>query len=135
MQRTAGMTIVVKASGVPEAIFNGQRDKVVETIKAEMARQKAAMNAEMEHMRAEKDGRIAVERDRADIQYKARCALLKEKMDAFAESMSDRRGPVKRMLRAIEGAWAMVYAVVGYWARVFKEAMIWGEYDAEYDRN
>lgn len=57
MQRIAGM--IVKAGGVGfEATYNGQRDKVVDAIREEMERQKAAMCAEMDRMKAEYEKEI-----------------------------------------------------------------------------
>ncbi len=114
MQRTAGMIVTVKADGVPEAIFNGQRDRVVESVKAEMAR-----------VCAQKDREIAEERDRADKQYEERCSLLGEKLSGIVGSLTSRRGPVKRALRAIEGAWALVWATVSCWVEIGETLGLW----------
>lgn len=110
MQRIAGMTI--KADGACEAWYNGQRDRVVEAVKAEMARQKEAMSAEMDSMREELTGQIAIERDRADINSRARCRLLGDKLDGMRESLTRRNSPVRRALRAAENMLAMVVGTV-----------------------
>lgn len=112
MQRIAGMTVTASGNGSFEAVFNGQRDKVVEAVKAEMRRQKEAMNAEMDSMREELADEIAIERDRADINARARFRLLGERLETFTASLTHRRGPVKRALRSIENAWAMAYGIV-----------------------
>lgn len=110
MQRIAGMTI--KADGACEAWYAGQRDKIVETVKAEMAQQKAALNAEMDSMREKLADEIAIERDRADINARARCRLLGDRLEAFTSSLTHKCGPVKRALRCLESAWAMAYGIV-----------------------
>lgn len=106
------MTVQVKAYGVPEAIYNGQRDKVVESIRAEMLRQRDALNAEMDSMRREMERKIAIERSRADDREKAHCRMLGEKLSAITEGMQDNRGPVRR---AIETAFEMAWASVRCW--------------------
>lgn len=125
MQRIAGMTVTVRADGVPEAIFNGQRDRVVEAIKAEMARQKLAMNAEMDIMREELTGEIAIERDRADINLKARCRLLGDRLDGLKESLTGRRSPAARARRALENAWAMIWAIGKCWVEIGETLGFW----------
>lgn len=109
MQRIAGMT--VKAQGDCEAWYNGQRDALVEAVKAEMLRQRDALNAEMDDMRQQMDKEISVERDRAQMQYKARCRLLDERLDMMRRSLTARKSPARRAARAIEDAWAMAWAL------------------------
>lgn len=131
MQRIAGMTVTARADGNFEAVYNGQRDRMVEAIKAEMARQKEALNAEMDVMREELTGEIAVERDRAEIQHRARCRLLGEKLDGLTRTLAGRKSPVRRAKRAAENAWAMVWGTVmclpeigerlGLWVREWPE--------------
>lgn len=127
MQRIAGMT-VVHAEGVPEAVYNGQRDKVVDAIREEMERQKAAMCAEMEHMKAELEREIQVERDRADINSANCCKFRsRELMQLSKPTVS----PVRRALRRIGNAYALsvgtlmclpeIAEALGYWKNVRKE--------------
>ena len=133
MQRIAGMT--VKADGACEAWYNGQRDKIVETVKAEMARQSAALNAEMDSMRDELTREIAIERDRADINTGKRNEFQAKYLSVILKPITDRRGPVKRALRSIENAWAMAYGIMkclpeigetlGLWTDIRKE----GDYE------
>lgn len=110
MQRIAGMTVSVKANGIPEALYNGQRDKVVEAVKAEMARQKAALNAQMDSMEKEMAETIAYERRRADDSEAKRCELLADKMGQIKASMLHKRGLINRLKRTIENAWAITWA-------------------------
>lgn len=129
MQRIAGMT--VKADGACEAWYNGQRDKMLEAVKAEMQRQKQAMSAEMDSMREELSREIAAERDRADINTAKRNEFQAKFLNVFLNPITDRRGPVKRALRGIENAWAMAYGIVkclpeigetlGLWVDIRKE--------------
>lgn len=125
MQRIAGMTVTARGNGSFEAVFNGQRDRVVEAAMAEMARQKEALNAEMDSMREQLTGEIAVERDRADIQYRARCCLLGERLDALKASLMRRRGPVRRAMRAIENSWAMIWATAKCLPEIGERLGLW----------
>lgn len=123
MQRIAGMT--VKADGACEAWYNGQRDKMLEAVKAEMQRQKEAMNAEMDSMRDELADEIAIERDRADINARARFRLLGDRLEAFTASLTHKRGPVKRALRVIENAWAMAYGITKCLPEIGERLGLW----------
>lgn len=107
MQRIAGMT-VLHAAGVPEAMYNGQRDKMVDAIREEMERQKAAMCAEMEHMKAEYEKELQVERDRADINTKKRYERNAEKLNAFFAPITKRSGPVRRVFRRVGNVYALI---------------------------
>lgn len=109
MQRIAGMT--VKAHGDCEAWYNGQRDELVEQVKAEMLRQRDAMAAEMERQREQMDKAIGAERDRADVQYRARCKLLGDRLDTVKKSTTRRRRPFAGLRRGLEVAWAMVWTL------------------------
>ena len=58
MNRTACMAVTVRADGVSEAIYNGQRDRVVEAVRAEAEREKHAVREEMRRQRADLEARI-----------------------------------------------------------------------------
>lgn len=118
MQRIAGMTVLVKAEGAPVVLYNGQRDKAVEAVKAEMARQKAALNAQMDSMRREMAEEIAIERERADIQREGRSRLQKEKLGEIRASTLTHASPAQKALRAAENAWAMAYAMARCWKEI-----------------
>lgn len=139
MQRIAGMTVMANADGAFNAVYNGQRDKVVEAVKAEMARQREALNAEMDSMREELTGEIAVERDRADINLKARCRLLGERLDGLHKNLFGRKSPAARARRAMENAWAMIWAIGKCWVEIGETLGFWeriegDEEDENYER-
>lgn len=118
MHRIAGMTVLVKAEGIPEAMYNGQRDKVVEAVKAEMARQKAALNAQMDSMQKEMAEEIAIERERADIQQRGRSRLLEDKLGIIRANMLESTSPAQRAMQAVESAWSMAYAMARCWKEI-----------------
>ena len=89
MQRVAGLTVIANGSGEFRAVYNGQRDRVVEACKAEMERQK----------------------ERADHEQEERFRLLGEKTEMMRKHLMRRRGPIRRALNAIETAWAMIWAI------------------------
>ena len=93
--RLIAMTALHDDTGDFQAIYNGQRDKVVEAVKAEMAAQRA-------QARTVEDSRNR---------------LLAEKLDSDRVALARHCGPVRRMLRRIGDAWAMVMGT----------AMVWGE--------
>lgn len=93
--RLIAMTALHDDDGGYEAIYNGQRDKVVEAVKAEMAAQQA-------QARTVEDSRNR---------------LLAEKLDFDRVALARRCGPVRRMLRRIGDAWALVMGT----------ALVWGE--------
>lgn len=139
MQRIAGMTVMANADGAFNAVYNGQRDKVVEAVKAEMARQREALNAEMDSMREELTGEIAVERDRADINLKARCRLLDDRLETLKKNLTGRKGPAARACRALENAWAMIWAIGKCWVEIGETLGFWeriegDEEDENYER-
>lgn len=90
MQKVAGLTVVGNGSGIFRATYNGQRDRVVEACRAEMERQK----------------------ERADHERGKRFELLGEKLAMMREQMMRKHGPIGRMLKRIESAWAMAWAIV-----------------------
>ena len=130
----AGMAVVVKAEGVSEAWYNGQRDRVVEAIRAKAEAEKAALLAEMEQMEIDHRVELEIERDRADINTLKRNERNAEKLNAFFASLTKRRGPVRRMFRRVGNAYALVVGTmmcipeigqnIGLWEILSKE-----EYD------
>lgn len=109
MQWIAGMYL--KADGACEAWYNGKRDEMVEAVKAEMERQKAALNAEMDSMRERLTDEIAIERDRADINTGKRNEFQAKYLGVILNPITGKRGPIKRMMKRIETAWAMIWAI------------------------
>ena len=93
--RLIAMTALHDDTGDFQAIYNGQRDKVVEAVKAEMAAQQAQART------------IEDSRNR----------LLAEKLDSDRVALARHCGPVRRMLRRIGDAWALVMGT----------ALVWGE--------
>lgn len=93
--RLIAMTALHDDNGDYEAIYNGQRDRVVEAVKAEMAAQRA-------QARTVEDSRNR---------------LLAEKLDSYRVTLARHCGPVRRMLRWIGDAWALVMGT----------ALVWGE--------
>lgn len=100
MQRIAGMTVSVKANGVDEAIYNGQRDRVVESIRQKMLYQKEQYEAE-----------LAVERDRADMQTRKCNRLQNNWLAEFTAKLTRRRGPIWRAKNAVATVWAYIWAL------------------------
>lgn len=100
--------IIVKAQGVSEAWYNGQRDKVVEAIRAKAEAEKAALLAEMEQMEIDHRVELEIERDRADINTRKRNERNAEKLNAFFASLTKRSGPVRRLFRRVGNAYALV---------------------------
>lgn len=121
MQRIACMAVTVHAQGVSEAVFNGQRDRAVEAVKAEMARQREQYERELQ-----------VERDRADIKEQHLARALAANLSRVTEKK--RLGPVRRILRTAESAWAMVWAVCHCWAEMGETLGLW-EYVGEEDED
>lgn len=123
MQRIAAMT--VRANGACEAWYNDKRDEMVERVKAEMARQKAAMNAQMDSMRDELEAQIAIERDRADVNTGKRNEFQAKYLDVVLSSIAGKRGPLKRILGTVENAWAMAWAICHCWPEMGETAGMW----------
>jgi hypothetical protein len=126
--------IIVKTQGVSEAWYNGQRDKVVEAIRAKAEEEKAALLAQMEQMEIDHRVELEIERDRADINTRKRNERNAEKLNAFFASLTKRSGPVRRMFRRVGNAYALVVGTImcipeigqniGLWEEISKE-----EYD------
>lgn len=126
--------IIVKAQGVSEAWYNGQRDRVVEAIRAKAEAEKAALLAEMEQMEIDHRVELEIERDRADINTRKRNERNAEKLNAFFASLTKRSGPVRRLFRRVGNAYALVVGTmmcipeigqnIGLWEILSKE-----EYD------
>ena len=132
-----GMAVMVKAQGVSEAWYNGQRDRVVEAIRAKAEGEKAALLAEMEQMEIDHRVELEIERDRADRNARGRFDMLAEKLDALHWFVGHRRGPVKRALRAIENAWAFVWAVTfgGVWVDIGETLGLWEKIEDDEDQH
>lgn len=126
--------IIVKAQGVSEAWYNGQRDRVVEAIRAKAEEEKAALLAQMEQMEIDHRVELEIERDRADINTRKRNERNAEKLNAFFASLTKRSGPVRRLFRRVGNAYALVVGTmmcipeigqnIGLWEILSKE-----EYD------
>lgn len=122
MQRVAGMTVTVKANGVSEAFYNGQRDRVVEMVRNEMERQKAAMNLEMERQRDEMRAELEQERDWAEINRKARERLLAEKLDMLNRMSEPKHaGLIRRGINKLE----MLCAICMNWREMGEKLGLW----------
>lgn len=110
MQRIAGMTVTVKAEGVPEAMYNGQRDRVVESVRQQMESRMQQMEfehaEEIKRMQAE----LEVERDRADIQTHTSNRLRGQVRRKFEAQHRCKHGPLRRLKEGIELAWAYLWA-------------------------
>jgi hypothetical protein len=104
--------IIVKTQGVSEAWYNGQRDKVVEAIRAKSEAEKAALLAEMEQMEIDHRVELEIERDRADINTRKRNERNAEKLNAFFASLTKRSCPVRRMFRRVGNAYALVVGTI-----------------------
>lgn len=124
MQRIAGMTVSVKADGVNEAFYNGQRDRVVEAIRQEMVQQKEQLEAE-----------LAVQRDRADIQTRTSNRLRKSWLNAFVKNLTRRRGPIWRVKNAVATVWAYIWALTigGVWIEMGERLGLWERIEEDED--
>lgn len=122
MQRIAGMTVSVKANGVNEAFYNGQRDRVVEAIRQEMVQQKERLEAE-----------LAVQRDRADIQTQTSNRLRKSHLNAFMKNLTRRRGPIWRVKNAVATVWGYIWALTvgGVWLDIGETLGLWYKIEDE----
>lgn len=110
MQRIAGMTVTVKAEGVPEAMYNGQRDRVVESVRQQMESRMQQMEfehaKECECMQKELDA----QRDRIEFQTHVSNNLRGQVLSLFNAQHKRRRGPIRRMKEEIALAWAYLWA-------------------------
>ena len=125
----AGMSVIVRADGVSEALYNGQRDRVVEAVKAEMARQKNAMmtemdcqkkafEAEMRQIRREADkdrkqleSRLEGECDRAEMVRSKRNRFAGRMLAALDYRLNHKYGLAWRVKERIARAWAILYSL------------------------
>lgn len=110
MQRIAGMTVTVKAEGVPEAMYNGQRDRVIESMRQQMENRMKQM--ELEHAKELKrvQAEPEVERDRANIQTHTSNRLRGQVMRKFEAQHRRKRGPIRRLKEGVALAWAYLWA-------------------------
>lgn len=97
MQGVSSMSVVVKANGVSEAFYNGQRDRVVEAVRAEAAKRIRKANHETE-----------VQRDRADFQTDRCNNLRKQAMHRL--NAQPKRGPIQKLKDSVGLVWAYIYA-------------------------
>ena len=131
MQMVAGMAVRVEANGVSEALYNGQRDRVVEAIRLEMEKQKALdaerisqLEYEMEAQRkcAERERKrieenFAVEREHTKNQLIKQNEQLKRAVPVLFASRKRRRSPIRFAKDCIGMCWAILYTVTagGAW--------------------
>lgn len=95
MQGVSSMSVVVKANGVSEAFYNGQRDRVVEAVRAEAAERIRKANRETK-----------IQRDRADSLARTCNCFRAEKLAVLNAQMNRRPSIFQR----IESAWAYAFA-------------------------
>ena len=131
------MAVMVKAQGISEAWYNGQRDRVVEAVRAKAEMEKAALLAEMEQMEMDHKVELEIERDRADRHEGERYKFLAQKLNALHWFVCHRRGPVKRALRAIGNVWAMFWAVTfgGVWVEIGETLGLWERIEDDEDQH
>ena len=91
--RLIAMTALHDDTGDFQAIYNGQRDKVVEAVKAEMAAQRA----------------------QARMVEDSRNRLLSEKLAANRVALARHCGPVRQMMHRIGDVWALVIGTALVW--------------------
>lgn len=99
MQKVSTMSVTVKANGVSEAWYNGQRDRVVEAVRAEAAERIRMVREE-----------LRIERERAAIETRTCNRLRAEKLSSMQNQR--RHGIVRRIAKHIESAWAYFFATV-----------------------
>lgn len=119
MERIAAMAVTVHADGVSEAVYNGQRDRVVEAVREEMRRQRETMEAQ-----------IRAEKDRADLFAWSANRKRMGRLNSL-RCTGRRRGPVGRALRAVENGWAMLWAVCHCWIEIGETLGLWVRIDDE----
>lgn len=102
MQRISAMSVVVKAQGVSAAVYNGQRDRVVEAVRAEAETRVEQAKAETERAR-----------DWAQMQEKKCSRLQRANVDAFLERQNSRPGMIRRMGNAAAVGWACAWVAAG----------------------
>ena len=130
MQRMASMSVVVRAQGVSEAFYNGQRDRVVEAVRAEAEERLRAARAELER-----------EREQVDFQRKKCSRLQKQSVDSFLAAQSRKPGLMRRIGNGAALVWAYIWcamkaighAAVMVWAYFWGFLYVWGLVEYEHD--
>ena len=137
--RVATMSVVVRADGVSEAFYNGQRDRVVEAVRAEAAERikQAQADAERERDRADRErDRADRERDRADRQTR-KCNLMRgENLKRLSEELNRKRGFKDWITYTWAIVWTMASAAVlmvwiYLWLILYALKLV--EYDWDYE--
>ena len=130
MQRVAAMSVVVRAEGVSEALYNKQRDRVVEAVRKEAEDRIRAAKLETE-----------MERERADFQKRNCNRLRKANIEALKANAARKPNAMQAIKNAAVMCWACAWvaakaiknAAVMCWAYFwgFMYAWKWLEYDWE----
>ena len=118
MQKVSAMSVTVRASGVSEAFYNGQRDRVVEAVRAEAAERIRQAKREVE-----------IERERADINARNCNRFRAEKLAQMKRRPNIFRRCVDKIAAAYAWAWAttgyiLLYAWAYIWAFTFGRAWV-----------
>lgn len=92
MQRVAAVT-VLRGDGECEAFFNGERDKVIEAVRAEMKSQQEQAKT-VEH---------------------SRNRLLARQSAELNGRLNSRRGPLRRLWSRLGDAWALAWGIIIVW--------------------
>lgn len=130
--RVATMSVVVRADGVSEAFYNGQRDRVVEAVRAEAAERIKQAQADVERERDRADR----ERDRADRQTR-KCNLMRgENLKRLSEELNRKRGFKDWITYTWAIVWTMASAAVMtvwiyLWLILYALKLV--EYDWDYE--
>lgn len=95
MQRVASMSVVVRANGVSEAFYNGQRDRVVEAVRAEAEDRVREAKAE-----------LAKEREWADLQERNCNRMRRHEMERINAEKNRKPGLIRRLGNAAAVGWA-----------------------------
>lgn len=98
MQRVAAMSVVVRADGVSEALYNGQRDRVVEAVRKEAETRIKAAKQEAD-----------MERERAEFQRQNCNRLRKANMAALKANAARKPGAMCCAKNAVAVGWACVW--------------------------
>ena len=110
MQKVAGMTVTVRAEGVSEAFYNGQRDRVVESIRQQAENRIEQMEFEHAKECESMQKALAAQRDRADFQTGISNNLRRQVISLFDAQQKRRRGPIRKLKDGIALAWAYMWA-------------------------
>lgn len=143
-RRIVAMTVEVSADGScagSEALFNGQRDKVVLAVQEELTRQKADAAARERALIADCDARlkladrqIAEANDRACDEREKRFELLRDRKQAVERALLRRRSLVWRAIAALENGWAKVYAIIVNIPEIGEKLGLWVDLRKEGNR-